>query len=95
MDMLPPLLTALCMLAAVSIQFADLLLGNHGDHMLRQAVAAALLFAAVITTLTRLILDFGTPPLISLIIEIIALALTVTDILLERCDGNRGDHDGR
>lgn len=95
MDMLPLLLTALCMLAAVSIQFADLLLGDHGHHMLRQAIAAALLFAATLTTLTRLILDFGTPTLISLIIEIIALTLTVADILLERRDGNRGDHDGR
>lgn len=88
-ESLPLLLTALCMLAAVSIQFADLLLDRHGDHMLRQAVAAALLFAAVITTLTRLILDFGTPILISLIIEIIALTLTVADILLARRDGNR------
>lgn len=88
--MLPPLLTALCMLAAVSIQFADLLLGDHGDHMLRQAVAAALLFAASTATLTRLILDFRTPILISLIIEIIALTLTVADILLARRDGNRG-----
>ena len=92
---LPLLLTALCMLAAVSIQFADLLLRNHGDHMLRQAVAAALLFADMITTLTRLIIDFRTPTLISLIIEIIALTLTVADILLARRDGNRGDHDGR
>lgn len=90
MDMLPLLLTALCMLAAVSIQFADLLLGDHGHHMLRQAIAASLLFAATLTTLTRLILDFGTPTLISLIIEIIALTLTVADILLERRDGNRG-----
>lgn len=89
-ESLPLLLTALCMLAAVSIQFADLLLDRHGDHMLRQAVTAALLFAAAITTLTRLILDFGTPTLISLIIEIIALTLTVADILLARRDGNRG-----
>lgn len=95
MDMLPPLLTALCMLSAVSVQFADLLLGNHGDHMLRQAVAAALLFAAATTTLTRLILDFGTPTLISLIIEIIALTLAVADISLTRRGGNRGECDGR
>ena len=61
MDMLPLLLTALCMLAAVSIQFADLLLGDHGHHMLRQAIAASLLFVATLTTLTRLILDFATP----------------------------------
>lgn len=87
---LPLLLTALCMLAAVSIQFADLLLDRHGDHMLRQAVAAALLFAAVITTLTRLILDFRASILLSLIIEIVALTLTVADILLARRDGNRG-----
>lgn len=90
MERLPFLLSAACMLAAVSIQFADLLLGNHGDHMLRQAVAAALLFAASTATLTRLILDFGTSTLISLIIEIIALTLTVADILLARRDGNRG-----
>lgn len=89
-ESLPLLLTALCMLAAVSIQFADLLLDRHGDHMLRQAVAAALLFAAAITTLTRLILDFRASILISLIIEIIALMLTVADILLARRDGNRG-----
>lgn len=87
---MPSLLTALCMLAAVSIQFADLLLRNHGDHMLRQAVAAALLFAATLTTLTRLILDFRASILLSLIIEIVALTLTVADILLERRDGNRG-----
>lgn len=88
-ESLPLLLTALCMLAAVSIQFADLLLDRHGDHMLRQAVAAALLFAATLTTLTRLILDFRASILISLIIEIIALMLTVADILLARRDGNR------
>lgn len=90
MDMLPLLLTALCMLAAVSIQFADLLLGDHGHHMLRQAVAAALLFAASTATLTRLILDFRASILLSLIIEIVALTLTVADILLARRDGNRG-----
>lgn len=94
-ESLPLLLTALCMLAAVSIQFADLLLRNHGDHMLRQAVAAAFLFAASTATLTRLILDFRASILLSLIIEIVALMLTVADILLERRDGNRGDHDGR
>lgn len=87
MDMLPPLLTALCMLAAVSIQFADLLLGNHGDHMLRQAVAASLLFVATLTTLTRLILDFATPILLSLCVELTALTLAVAGISLERHDG--------
>lgn len=90
MERLPFLLSAACMLAAVSIQFADLLLGDHGDHMLRQAVAAALLFAASTATLTRLILDFRASILLSLIIEIVALTLTVADILLERRDGNRG-----
>lgn len=89
-ESLPLLLTALCMLAAVSIQFADLLLDRHGDHMLRQASVATLLFAATLTTLTRLILDFRASILLSLIIEIIALTLTVADILLARRDGNRG-----
>lgn len=87
MDMLPLLLTALCMLAAVSIQFADLLLGDHGHHMLRQAIAASLLFAATLTTLTRLILDFATPILLSLCVELTALTLAVADISLERHDG--------
>ena len=87
MDMLPLLLTPLCMLAAVSIQFADLLLGDHGHHMLRQAIAASLLFVATLTTLTRLILDFATPILLSLCVELPALTLAVAGISLERHDG--------